>query len=448
MNYFSNQSSESLYPRFLRLAGINILSNLMIPLAGLVDIAFLGHLSEIRYLAGVSLGTVIFDVLYRNCNLLRLVTTGPTAQAEGRDDVDGVALVLLRNGLISLGLGVLILSLQHPLGDLGLAILDPSSEVKLAAEDYFNARIWGAPAAIANMVLIGWFLGREQSGKVLLLSILGSGGNIVLDYLLIYRWDWASAGAGTATAVSQYIMLLVALFWISREPWWSGVSITSSQIFDTAEMRSSLTLKGNIWIRILITTLTLTIFTKISAAFGTNILTINSLLYQVLMVTFYIIEGLSFATERLSGLFLGLGNTQNFGSLLRISTSACLTLGGAIALFVILLPEPVFSMLTNHLEIISELKHYIIWLLPLLLLTALTFMLEGYFLGLTEGAILRNAVLGGCIFGFLPLAFTAYQIHNTHLLWLAFCLYMALRVVILGSRVPSTLTQSELNMSS
>ncbi len=447
MTTVSDESSQPLYTRFLRLAGINILSNIMIPLASLVDTAFLGHLSDIRHLAGVALASVIFNVVYYMFTFLRMGTTGPTAQAEGRNDPSGVVLILLRNGTIALLLGGLILMLQYPLGELGLAILGPSSAVKVTAVDYFSTRIWGAPAVLLNWVLIGWFLGREQSQKVLLLSLLGNGANIVLDYWLIVQLDWASAGAGIATAASQYILLLCALLLIAREllqdNWTSQVSLSLPQLFEWESMQSLLILNSNIWLHMFIGIVTFSLFTEISATFGTAILAVSILLFQVIILVYYCTEGIGFSTERLSGLFQGQGTTQNFGPLLRISLLTCVALGGSIGLLFELFPESLFSLLTNHLEVIEILKHYLLWLLPALLLISLASMLDGYFLGLADGAKLRNAALLGCLLGFMPLTFTAYLLHDSHILWLAFCVFLALRVIALSTQVPATLTQDE-----
>jgi MATE family multidrug resistance protein len=157
-------------PRFFRLASVNILSNLMVPLAGLTSVAFLGHLGDIRHLAGVTLSTVLFNYIYRTLGFLRMSTTGMTAQAVGREDEEGVLLTGLRNGILALGLGITILILQYPLQEIGFALLSATSDVKASGQAYYDARIWAAPATLLNFVLIGWFLGREQSGKVLVLS--------------------------------------------------------------------------------------------------------------------------------------------------------------------------------------------------------------------------------------------------------------------------------------
>ncbi|MGB8698607.1 MAG: MATE family efflux transporter, partial [Thermosynechococcaceae cyanobacterium] len=179
--------------QFFRLAIINILSNLMGPLAGLMDIAFLGHLSDIRHLAGVALATVLFNYLYWTFGFLRMGTTGMTAQAAGRQDADAVLLVGLRNGAIALGIGMGIVLLQTPLRLAGFALLSAAPDVKAAGQAFFDALIWGAPATLLNYVLMGWYLGRSQSSKVLLLSAVVNLTNVGLDYWFIVHWGWESA---------------------------------------------------------------------------------------------------------------------------------------------------------------------------------------------------------------------------------------------------------------
>jgi len=203
--------------RFLKMAALNVASNIMIPLAGIMSVAFLGHLSNISYLAGVSLGGLVFDFLYHSCFFIKSGTTAITSQAVGRDDREAILLTGLQNTLIALALGLLMLLLQYPLGKLGFMLLNATPDVELAGIAYFNSRIWGAPAALVNLVLIGWFLGREQNRNVLLLTIVGNGSNVALNYLFIILWDWASMGAGISQAMSQYITLFVGFVMISRE---------------------------------------------------------------------------------------------------------------------------------------------------------------------------------------------------------------------------------------
>ncbi len=430
---------SDLHSRFCRLAVVNILSNLMVPLAGLVDVAFLGHLAEIRHLAGVALATVLFDYIYWTFGFLRMGTTGTTAQAVGRSDSKGVLLTGLRNGVIALGLGLLILVLQHPLRELGFALLSATPEVKASGRIYYGAVIWGAPATLLNFVLIGWFLGREQGTKVLLLSAVGNGSHVLLDYLLIVRWGWESAGAGWSTSVSQYLTLLTGMILIWREHWGERVQAIARQILDWAALKAVLTLNGNILVRTFALVSTFAVFTNLSSAFGTVVLATNTLLLQVITLAAYFIDGLAFATESLAGICRGKGARQELVPLIQMSGGASLGLGLTLALVFITFPGPLFGLLTNHLEITNRVSSCVGWLLPVLGFGSIAYMLDGYFLGLTEGRILRRTTLIAATVGFAPAAVAAWQFHSGQMLWLALSLFMAVRAIALAVYVPRTL---------
>ena len=297
-NYFSEPDRQS---RFWRLAIVNILSNLMVPLASLVDVAFLGHLTEIRHLAGVAIATILFNYIYWTFGFLRMGTTGLTAQARGRNEANLVILTLLRNAAIALTLGIIILILQQPIREIGFRLLKADSGVIEAGQSYYNALIWGAPATLLNFVLLGWFLGKEQGKKVFFFSLVNSGANIIFDYLYIVRWGQESAGAGTATAISQYITLLLGLILVWREVSWSSVQKNLKNIINISALKATFSLNRDILIRTIALVSTFAIFTNLSATMGTTILAANTLLLQVVTLSAYFIDGIAFATESIAG---------------------------------------------------------------------------------------------------------------------------------------------------
>jgi MATE family multidrug resistance protein len=427
----------------LRLAIVNILSNLMVPLAGLIDVAFLGHLSEIHYLAGVALATVIFNYIYWTFNFLRISTTGMTAQAMGRGDQDAVLLIGLRHSLLALAIALIILLLQIPLRSIGFALLSATPDVKASGQAYYDALIWGAPANLMGFVLIGWFLGRAQGLKVLMLSLVSSGGNVLLDYWLIVRWGWGSAGAGWATAVSQYCMVGVGIVLIIQEIRWPQVRSILSQVLDAIALKAAFTLNGEIMVRTLALVTTFSLFTNLSSALGTDILTANTILLQVITLAAYFIDGIAFATESFAGRFHGSGKTGELGQLVRLSGTASFGLGLLFAVVFIGFPAPLFGLLTHHSQILDRLRQYAPWLLPVLGFGSLAYMLDGYFVGLTQGRILRTSSLLATLLGFVPMALIAWFLQNSHLLWFSISLFMAARVATLGIRVPATLIRVE-----
>ena len=438
-----DENLRDFYPRFFRLGIVNILSNLMVPLAGLVDIAFLGHLDDLKYLAGVAIATVLFDYLYRMAKFLRMGTTGPTAQAEGRSDSNEVLLTLLRNSLIALVMGGVMLALQSPIRELGFGILSAAPDVKAAGIDYFNARIWGAPAVLLNFVFIGWFVGREQSGRVLVLSVIGNGANLLLDYWFIYRLGWAGVGVGLATALSQYLMMLLGLIFIGIEGWFPQMLTVYQQIWNPEAIKATFKLNGDIWIRSCVNVSISALFIGLSASFGTLILAANTLLLHVVVLTTYLVDGLAFATESLAGNFRGAGTIKKLSPLLQLSLIVSLGIGVLSALLFVLFPLSLFGLLTNHGDVIYQVNHYVLWLFPVLVLGAIAFMLNGYFLGLTESTIVRDSIVVSAFSGFLPLASMAWWQQNCQELWLAMTLFMLIRVVTQWQKVPSTLSPTQ-----
>jgi MATE family multidrug resistance protein len=425
--------------QFFQLAIVNIVSNLMVPLAGLVDTAFLGHLSEIRHLAGVALATVLFNYIYWTFGFLRMATTGTTAQAVGRGDRETVLLIGLRNGILAVGLGLVILLLQQPIRWIGFTLLSATPEVKASGQAYYDALIWGAPATLLNFVLIGWFLGRGHSGKVLVLSVVSNGANVILDYLLIVQWGWGSAGAGLATATSQYLMLLVGLGLVCREIRLSQIWALASKLYDASALRAALVLNSEIVVRTFALVTTFALFTNLSSALGTTLLATNAVLMQVVTFAAYFIDGLAFATESFAGMFQGRGISAGLLRLIWISGGTSLSLGLMFAIAFTLLQHPLFGLLTDHADVIDQIAIYVVWLFPVLGFGSIAYMLDGYFLGLTQGRVLRNSTIIAALFGFAPMAIVAWQAHSSHLLWLALSLFMAARALTLGLQVSKTL---------
>lgn len=428
---------RSFLPRFYRLSLVSILSNLMVPLAGLFDAAFLGHLTDINDLAGVILASLLFDYLYRVLKFIRNSTNTMTAQAVGKNNSQEILLHLLRSGLIALAIAIIILIVQYPLQQLGFAVLAGSPEIKVSGAAYFYSRIWGAPAVLLNFVLIGWFLGQEKNEFVLLMSLLANGSNVFLDYLMISQWGWGSMGAGLATALSQYLGLFVGLVVVAFTIKWQDLGDAIKALSDRQAITSILVLKGNIFVRFLILISSYAIFTNLSAALGKEILTENGLLLQIALLSQFSVQGVGMTVQTLIGNFQGKGEMTKVMPLMITAIVHGLLLSLGFALTVLLFPHTIFSLLTNHAEINQAISHYTIWFVPLLSFSAIAFILEGYFIGIKDGVTLRNSSLMSFGLVFIPAAAIAMYWQNVHLLWASLTLFMLAIIIILSKKLSS-----------
>ncbi len=409
----------------------------MVPLAGLIDTAFLGHLSDVRYLNGVALASIIFNVIYWSFNFFRMGTTGPVAQAVGRRDETDIWLILCRNSLLALGTGVVVLGLQRQIAAVGFYFLQMGPGVREAAIAFFEGRIVGAPAVLVNFVLLGWLLGRSRGTQVIWLAVIGNGSNIFLDYWFIRRLGWESYGAGLATALSQYVMLAVGIGIVlsGSIPWhlWPQIK---ARLWQPAALSKLFGLNRDILIRTLALVLAMSSFTNFSSSLGETVLGINALLMQIVLMAAHFMDGVALAVESYAGKFYGQRSVGDLRWLLLLGAGGSVFLGIAIALTLIIWPVPLFSLLTSHDSLLTQVPTYVPWLIPVLGFGGIAFTLDGYFLGLTAGRVLRNSVLISVLLGFLPLALVAVRLNSPQLLWLALAVLMALRSATLIRQVP------------
>jgi len=417
------------------------MATVSVPLAGLVDTAILGHLEDIRFLAGVALGSIVFDYVYWTFGFLRMGTTGTTAQAMGGGDMKAVYLTLYRGLFLALSIGTVLVVLQVPIRIGGFAVLSGAEGVEAAGAAYFNARVWGAPATLCSFVLIGWFLGREESGRVLLITVAANVSNILLDYVFVLGLGLAAFGAGLATMISQYLAVAIGLFlfWKSREsrPWVWG------EILDRHGLTSLMRLNRDILFRTLGLITALSLFTNFSSVLGTTVLAANAILLRVQYLASYFIDGAAFATESLAGTFRGRGDPKGLLKLLRLSLVVGFACALGFAVLVVIAPGFLYPLLTSHQEVVEVATRFGYWLIPVLLFGSAAYIYDGFFLGLTEGRVLRNSMLFSTIVIFGSVAWVAVVRGDNHILWLSMTLWMASRAVTLSWASRSLLREAQ-----
>ncbi|MGL1936580.1 MAG: MATE family efflux transporter [Fibrobacterales bacterium] len=431
----------TLHKRFITLSLPNIISNLTVPLAGIIDLALLGHLQDIAPLAGVALGTIIFDYIYWSFGFLRMGTTGITATAFGKQDQLALTTIAFRGLGLAATIGVLLLALKIPIGELSFSLLQGAQSVEHSGKAYFDARIWAAPATLALYVINGWFLGMHRSGTVLILAILLNGANIIFDTLFIYSFGWGAAGAGYATMLSVCLTavagLSVLLFSLKSYP-----RPSLSMLFNKKETLELISLNINLLIRTFLLITVFALFTNISSLFGTLVLAANTIALKLISVGAYFIDGFAFALEAMAGKFYGEKDGSNLLATLKLSLWYCL---GSILLFtlgIMVAHDSIISLFASsqyHPEVISLTASYTPFIIVALIAAGSAYIFDGFFIGMARGDVLRKSMILSSLLGFIPLATLSVYFYKPELLWGALILFMIMRSISLATMIGPTI---------
>ncbi|WCL49082.1 MATE family efflux transporter [Leptospira sp. GIMC2001] len=427
-------ASADLYKRFLTLTSLNILSNITVPLTGIVDTAVLGHYTDPISISGVSIGTIMFDYLYWGMGFLRMGTTGTTAIKTGQGDEEGAFLVLIRSLILAACIGCTIYAFSYYIGNFGFGFLMGDDSIKKIGRDYYDHRIWDAPFTLMNFAIIGWLLGRSRSGLVLILTLSSNLLNVGLDYVFVVFYNQGASGVGMATAYSQVFQFcigLILIFYTQRKYLSILGNHLFSLIFRKLEFYQLLIFNKDIFLRTLFLIVTFTLFRNFSSSLGSDVLIINSILFQFMLVYAFLADGSAFATETLAGDLYGQGKIRELKTILRIAIAFSVAISLIFVATLSLFSNQIIGLLITKIQIIQSVQDVLIWFFPVLILGAYAFSLDGLFLGLAKGSILRNSMAISSFLFFLPCAILALYIESNIVLWISLSLYMGSRAITL-----------------
>lgn len=396
-----------------------VLSNISIPILGLVDSAILGHLDSSDYLGAVAVGAALLSFLYWGFSFLRMGTTGLVARAAGAGDEYGSILILARSAVLALVLALLVIALHQPLLALGLALMSPTDALQPLAHSYAQIRIASAPAVLLTYTVIGWCIGRQDTRWPLLVVVSTNLANIALDFLFIIGLGMHSDGAALATVLAEYLGCGLALFVV----WKQAPDFDYSSLIKDLRIASAYTklLQSNrhLFVRTICLLFGFAFFTAAGESFGSDVLAANTLMIQLLMMAAYGMDGFAFAVEGLAGHRLGAGDLDGFYAAVRRCALWTMVAAALVTLSLLVLQEPLVRVLTSLDSVRELMREYFPWLVALPLLAAPSYLLDGVFIGSAETRYMMITMLLSLLGVYLPLWYVTASWQN-HGLWLAF----------------------------
>ena len=422
--------------RVWALSGPIILSNLSAPMLGLTDTAVMGHLDSPVYLGAVAVGTLIVNYLYWSFGFLRMGTTAFTAQASGRADALELRAVLWRGLAVAGALALLIVLLQWPIFFVGLKLIGASDSVGEAARTFFFIRIWGAPAGLANFVLVAWFLGRGQTRTALMLQVFMNLLNVGLNLLFVLVFDWGVAGVAAGTAISETVAVALGLFLILRTLGPAGWAMRGIGVLDPVALRRLFVVNRDIFIRTLCVVTALAVFTAMGARQGDTFLAANAVLFQFFTIATFGLDGLAQAAEIMVGQAMGARDRDSFRRAVVASALWSFVFALLMTATFAVAGTSIVDGLTTIPEVRVVAREFLPWAIIIPVACVAAFHLDGVFIGTTRTRAMRNGMLASLAVYLLALWLLRPELGN-HGLWLSLVLFLGARAFTLAIQYPS-----------
>ena len=437
--------------RILRLALPNIITNITVPLLGMVDTAIVGHLSE-SHIGAIAIGTQIFNLIYWNFGFLRMGTSGFTAQAYGARRLDEAVRVFIRAISIALAVAVTLIALQYLIALLSKAIFNGSPTVMNMALTYFFVRIWAAPATLGLYAIKGWFIGMQNSRLPMWIAIFINIVNIICSLLFVLVCHWDIKGVALGTVIAQYSGLLVGLFFLatrygkifrqainpsSRSPFSLLRSPFIRNTLHWNEMKGFFRVNGDIFLRTVCLAAVFTFITSASGKISDEILAVDALLLQFFTLFSYIMDGFAYAGESLVGRYIGARDRRSLVSAVRHLLLWGLGLTLLFTALYAAFGEEFLRIFSDKENVINATRPYLFWVLIIPVCGFSAFLFDGIFVGATASRTMRNTMFIATALFFavyynlinlLPVFnFQLSSFNWNNILWLAFMVYLVAR---------------------
>lgn len=412
--------------RILKLTLPNIVSNITVPLLGMVDLAIVGHLGSLDYIGSIAIATTIFNFIYWNFGFLRMGTSGYTAQAYGAKDLSQAVNTLVKAVFIALFIALVVIALQYPLCYVALLFFDVNTDMADMVRQYFFIRIWAAPATLLLYVFNGWFIGMQNANTPMIVAIVSNVLNILFSLFFAIVCKMGIAGVAWGTLVAQYAgLLLSVLFWsLFYRKLWKKINIAKSLVWK--DMKQFLQVNRDIFLRSFCLLMVFSFVPLAGAQQGEMVLAINTLLLQFLTIFSYIMDGFAYAGEALSGKYIGSKDRQSlykmityifvWGAVMSLGFTLIYAFGGNVLL----------AILTNQNEIIEAAGQYYFWVLAIPLAGFAAFLWDGIYIGATASKEMRNTMIVATGI-FFVIYYMFYNVLGNNALWLAIIAFLMAR---------------------
>ena len=425
--------------RVFAIAGPAMVANLTTPLIGIVSTTAVGRLGDAALLGGVAMASVIFDCMFWLFAFLRMSTVAFTAQSIGAGEADELRALLARALVVAGLIGAALILLQLPLAAILLTAMGGSASATAAAKTYFAIRIWSAPLALGNYVVLGWLIGQARAALALSVQVAINLVNMGVTVLLVLVLGAGIAGAAIAAVTAEAAGLLFGLL-IARRLLRGRLTVSRATLFDRAKLMRMLAVNRDIMIRTAALIAAFLFFTAQGARSGDVTLAANAVLNNFLLVSAFFLDGLANAAEQLCGQAFGARDKTAFSGATRLVVLWGLAFALAVAVVFALFGPHLIDIMTASVDVRSMARNFLVFVVVSPLLAVFAFAFDGVYIGATWARDMRNLMVASL--GIFLAAWLALRSFGNAGLWAALLVHYAARGGLEAARYPSLLRKS------
>ena len=416
------------------IAGPAMVANLTTPLIGIVSTTAIGRLGDATLLGGVAMASVLFDCLFWLFAFLRMSTVAFTAQSLGAGETRELRAILVRGFIVAAVIGTALIALQIPLAAVLLGAMGGSEGVTRAAKTYFTIRIWSAPLALANYVVLGWLIGQARAKLALTTQIAINVINMAATVLLVLVLDAGIAGAAIAAVIAEAAGVLLGIL-IAYRLTGGKIDIDRATLFDREKLKHMLAVNRDIMIRTASLIAAFLFFTAQGARAGDVTLAANAVLNNFLLISAFFLDGLANAAEQLCGRAYGARDRTGFAGAVRLVIVWGFAFSLAVTAVFALFGPSLIDMMTASAEVRHAARNFLLYVILAPLLGVFAFAYDGIYIGATWARDMRNLMV--LSLGIFLAAWLALRSYGNAGLWGALLFHYAARGGLQALRYPA-----------
>ena len=410
-----------------------LISGIAEPILSITDTIIVGNMAEN---ATISLGAVgivgsFISMLIWVFGQTRSVIASIIAQALGQKKLEEVEDLPAQGILIIIFSSFLIILLTYFNSEGLFKFYNASGNLLKFCVEYFNIRVWGLPFTLLTIGIFGIFRGLQNTYYPMIIAIVGTILNIVLDIILVYGVEgfinpMFIQGAAYASLVAQVTMAFLAVILLYKK---TNIKLAVKFPFNP-KIKSFMQMFGNLVIRTASLNVTLYFCNAFATKYGDEFIAAYTIAINLWFLVAFIIDGYSSAGTILSGKLYG---EKSYGTLMKFGndlTKIGVKIGVIMCIIGFVFYYPLGRIFNNDPVVLEEFYNIFWIVLAMLPLCSIAFIFDGIYKGLGWMKDLRNVLLFSTFIIFVPfvILFDHYDL-GLHGIFYAFTLWILSRSI-------------------